>query len=42
MPSSVHLRAPLGGYEQSGLGRELSMQAMGYYTYLKNIYFETV
>jgi len=40
--SSVHLQAPFGGYKQSGLGRELGMQAMDHYTEVKNIYFETV
>jgi betaine-aldehyde dehydrogenase len=39
--SSVHLQAPFGGYKQSGLGRELGMQAMDHYSELKNIYFET-
>lgn len=39
--SSVHLQAPFGGYKQSGLGRELGMQAMEHYTEVKNIYFET-
>lgn len=40
--SSVHLQAPFGGYKQSGLGRELGMQAMEHYSEVKNIYFETV
>jgi betaine-aldehyde dehydrogenase len=39
--SSVHLQAPFGGYKQSGVGRELGMQAMEHYTEVKNIYFET-
>jgi betaine-aldehyde dehydrogenase len=39
--SSVHLQAPFGGYKQSGLGRELGMQAMDHYSEVKNIYFET-
>jgi betaine-aldehyde dehydrogenase len=39
--SSVHLQAPFGGYRQSGLGRELGMQAMDHYSETKNIYFET-
>ncbi len=39
--SSVHLQAPFGGYKQSGIGRELGMQAMESYTEVKNIYFET-
>jgi betaine-aldehyde dehydrogenase len=39
--SSVHLQAPFGGFKQSGLGRELGMQAMEHYTEVKSIYFET-
>ena len=39
--SSVHLQGPFGGFKQSGLGRELGMHALGHYTELKNIYFET-
>ena len=39
--SSVHLQVPFGGYRQSGLGRELGMQAMEHYTEVKSIYFET-
>lgn len=39
--ASVHLQAPFGGYQQSGLGRELGMHAMEHYTEVKNIYFET-
>lgn len=39
--SSVHLQAPFGGYQQSGLGRELGMHAMEHYSEMKNIYFET-
>ena len=39
--ASVHLQAPFGGYKQSGVGRELGMQAMEHYTEVKNIYFET-
>lgn len=36
--SSVHVEAPFGGFKQSGLGRDLGMQAMEGYTELKNIY----
>jgi len=39
--SSVHLQAPFGGFKQSGLGRELGMQALEHYSELKNIYFES-
>jgi betaine-aldehyde dehydrogenase len=39
--SSVHLQAPFGGFKQSGLGRELGMQALDHYSEIKNIYFET-
>jgi betaine-aldehyde dehydrogenase len=36
--SSVHVEAPFGGYKQSGLGRDLGMNAMEGYTELKNVY----
>jgi acyl-CoA reductase-like NAD-dependent aldehyde dehydrogenase len=36
--SSVHVEAPFGGFKQSGLGRDLGMNAMEGYTELKNIY----
>ena len=36
--SSVHLEAPFGGFKQSGLGRDLGMNALEGYTELKNIY----
>jgi betaine-aldehyde dehydrogenase len=36
--SSVHVEAPFGGFKQSGLGRDLGMEAMAGYTELKNIY----
>ena len=36
--SSVHLEAPFGGFKQSGIGRDLGMNAMEGYTELKNIY----
>jgi acyl-CoA reductase-like NAD-dependent aldehyde dehydrogenase len=35
------LQAPFGGLKQSGLGRELGMQAMEQYSETRNIYFET-
>src|SRR5688500_2100695 len=37
--NSVHVEAPFGGYKQSGIGRDLGMNAMEGYTELKNIYF---
>jgi len=36
--SSVHVEAPFGGFKQSGIGRDLGMNAMEGYTELKNIY----
>ncbi len=38
--SSVHVEAPFGGFKQSGLGRDLGMEAMTGYTELKNVYVE--
>ena len=38
--SSVHTEAPFGGMKQSGIGRELGMHALDYYTELKNIYVD--
>ena len=36
--SSVHVEAPFGGFKQSGVGRDLGMNALEGYTELKNIY----
>ena len=36
--SSVHVEAPFGGFKQSGLGRDLGMNALEGYTEMKNIY----
>jgi betaine-aldehyde dehydrogenase len=36
--NSVHVEAPFGGYKQSGIGRDLGMNALEGYTELKNIY----
>jgi len=36
--NSLHLEAPFGGFKQSGMGRDLGMQAMEGCTELKNIY----
>jgi len=38
--SSVFTEAPFGGYKQSGLGRELGMNALQLYTEVKNVYVE--
>jgi betaine-aldehyde dehydrogenase len=38
--SSVHVEAPFGGYKQSGMGRELGLQALELYTELKNVYVD--
>ncbi len=37
---SVHIEAPFGGFKQSGLGRELGMEAMELCTELRNIFIE--
>lgn len=36
--NSVHVEAPFGGFKQSGLGRDLGMNAMDGYSELKNVY----
>jgi betaine-aldehyde dehydrogenase len=36
--SSVHVEAPFGGFKQSGIGRNLGMNALEGYTELKNVY----
>ncbi len=36
--NSVHVEAPFGGFKQSGLGRDLGMNALEGYTELKNVY----
>ncbi len=37
--SSVRYSTPFGGFKQSGLGREHSMQVLDHYTELKNVFF---
>jgi acyl-CoA reductase-like NAD-dependent aldehyde dehydrogenase len=39
--SSVRVSTPFGGFKQSGLGRELSMQALAAYSELKTVFFST-
>ena len=36
--SSVHVEAPFGGFKQSGIGRDLGMNALEGYTEIKNVY----
>jgi betaine-aldehyde dehydrogenase len=38
--SSVHLEGPFGGMKQSGLGRELGLQALDHYTEWKSVYID--
>lgn len=37
--SSVRYATPFGGYKQSGIGRDLSMDALGHYSETKTVYF---
>jgi betaine-aldehyde dehydrogenase len=39
--SSVHLEAPFGGVKQSGIGRELGLQALEHYTEWKTLFIDT-
>jgi len=39
--SSVRFSTPFGGFKQSGIGRELSMTAMDYYSELKTIFWKS-
>jgi acyl-CoA reductase-like NAD-dependent aldehyde dehydrogenase len=39
--SSVRYSTPFGGFKQSGLGREHSMQVMDHYSELKNVFIAT-
>ena len=38
--NSVHVEAPFGGYKQSGIGRELGMDALELYTEVKNVFVD--
>ncbi|HJQ41315.1 MAG TPA: aldehyde dehydrogenase family protein [Thermoanaerobaculia bacterium] len=38
--SSVHIEGPFGGMKQSGLGRELGLQALDHYTEWKSVYLD--
>ncbi len=38
--SSVHLEGPFGGVKQSGIGRELGLQALDSYTEWKSVYLD--
>ncbi len=38
--SSVHLEAPFGGVKQSGLGRDMGLQALDHYTEWKTVYLD--
>jgi len=39
--SSVRFSTPFGGFKQSGLGRELSMEALNHYSELKTVFWAT-
>lgn len=38
--NSVHVEAPFGGYKQSGIGRELGLEALELYTETKNVFVD--
>ncbi len=38
--NSVHVEAPFGGYRQSGIGRELGVEALDLYTEVKNVFMD--
>ena len=38
--NSVHVEAPFGGYGQSGIGRELGIEALDLYTETKNVFVD--
>lgn len=37
--SSVRFSTPFGGFKRSGLGRELSMEALNHYSELKTVFW---
>ena len=39
--TSVRVATPFGGMKQSGVGRELGLHALDYYTEIKNVYIST-
>jgi acyl-CoA reductase-like NAD-dependent aldehyde dehydrogenase len=39
--SSVFVQAPFGGYKQSGVGKELGMEALAHNTELKSVFIST-
>ncbi|HYY44160.1 MAG TPA: aldehyde dehydrogenase family protein [Actinomycetota bacterium] len=39
--TSVRVQTPFGGFKQSGIGRELGMQALDEYSEIKNVYIAT-
>jgi acyl-CoA reductase-like NAD-dependent aldehyde dehydrogenase len=39
--SSVRYATPFGGFKQSGIGRDLGMQALGHYSETKTVYIAT-
>jgi len=38
----VHLEAPFGGYDSSGIGRELGLNAVDLYSEIKNVFVSNV
>jgi acyl-CoA reductase-like NAD-dependent aldehyde dehydrogenase len=38
--NSVHVEAPFGGYRQSGIGKDLGLEALDQYTELKNVFID--
>ncbi len=38
--NSVHVEAPFGGYKQSGIGKDLGLEAIDGYTDVKNVFVD--
>ena len=38
--NSVHVEAPFGGYKQSGIGKDLGLEALDGYTEVKNVFVD--